>query len=197
MTKKILLSVTAGIIFGMFIMPEAFEPYLGTVLDFGLCALLLFVGIDLGKNKDVFKGIKEMGPQVIAIPFVIAFGSIFGAVLVGSFMGYSWNESAAVASGFGWYSLAPVIISPYSAELSAVAFLSNVTREVVAIVSIPMIAKYLGNLEAIAPAGAAAMDTLLPVVSKSTNPKTAIICFISGATLSILVPILVPFFIGL
>lgn len=196
MTKKILLSVTAGIIFGLFFMPPGLEPYLGTILDFGLCALLLFVGIDLGKNKDVFKGIKELGPAVIAIPFIIAFGSIFGAIIVGNFMGFAWNESAAIASGFGWYSLAPVIIAPYSAELSAIAFLSNVTREVVAIVSIPMIAKHIGHLESIAPAGAAAMDTLLPVVSKSTNPKTAIICFISGATLSILVPILVPFFIG-
>jgi uncharacterized membrane protein YbjE (DUF340 family) len=41
------------------------------------------------------------------------------------------------------------------------------------------------------------MDTTLPIISKATDGKTAIIAFVTGLILSILVPILVPIFIGL
>lgn len=197
MTKKILLAVGLGILAGLLIIPETFLAHVGTVMDVGLCALLFFVGIDLGKNKEVFSQIKELGVKIMALPFIIATGSIIGGIIVGSFMGFAPNESAAVASGFAWYSLAPVIIAPYSAEISAIAFLSNVTREVAAVILIPIIAQKVGFFEAIAPTGAAGMDTLLPVVSKATDSKTAIICFVNGAILSMLVPILVPFLIQL
>ena len=57
-----------------------------------------------------------------------------------------------------------------------------------ALIIIPLIAKYAGKLESIAPAGATAMDTALPVISKSTDANTAIISIITGISLSILVP---------
>lgn len=197
MTKKILAAVLLGAITGFLLVPESFLQYIGTIMDFGLCALLFFVGIDLGKNKEVFIQIKELGAGIIALPFIVAVGSIFGAVLVGTFLGYAPNESAAIGSGFAWYTLAPIIIAPYSAEISAVAFLANVTREVCAILIIPMVASRIGYMEAVSTTGAAGMDTLLPVVSKATDPKTAIICFVNGVVLTMLVPVLVSFFIQL
>ncbi|MGL5256435.1 MAG: lysine exporter LysO family protein [Proteocatella sp.] len=197
MTKKILISVTLGALLGFFFIPESFLKYIGTIMDIGLCALLFFVGTDLGRNKEIFSQMKEIGVKVIGLPFIVALGSIFGAILAGLIFGYSPAESAAVGSGFAWYTLAPIIISPYSAELSAVAFLANVTREVTAILFIPVIAQKIGYLEAVSTTGAAGMDTLLPVVSKSTDSRTAIICFINGVVLTMLVPILVSFFIQL
>lgn len=197
MTKKILISVTLGALVGFFFIPEGFLKYIGTIMDIGLCALLFFVGTDLGRNKEIFSQMKEIGVKVIGLPFIVALGSIFGAILAGLIFGYSPTESAAVGSGFAWYTLSPIIIAPYSAELSAVAFLANVTREVVAILFIPVIAQKIGYLEAVSTTGAAGMDTLLPVVSKATDSRTAIICFINGVVLTMLVPILVSFFIQL
>ena len=147
MTKKILAAVITGALLGYFVVPEEFLQYIGTIMDIGLCALLFFVGIDLGKNKEVFVQIRELGMGIVALPFVVAAGSIFGAILVGIFAGYAPNESAAIGSGFAWYTLAPIIIAPYSAEISAVAFLSNVTREVTAILMIPFIAQKIGYLK--------------------------------------------------
>lgn len=197
MTKKILISVTLGALVGFFFIPEGFLKYIGTIMDIGLCALLFFVGTDLGRNKEIFSQMKEIGVKVIGLPFIVALGSIFGAILAGLIFGYSPTESAAVGSGFAWYTLSPIIIAPYSAELSAVAFLANVTREVAAILFIPVIAQKIGYLEAVSTTGAAGMDTLLPVVSKATDSRTAIICFINGVVLTMLVPILVSFFIQL
>ncbi len=196
MTKKILISVTAGIILGLFL-PESFGVVNDYLLDIGLCALLFFVGIDLGRSNDIVSQIKNLGLKALLIPLAIAVGSILAGIGLGLLMGYRWNEGAAVASGFAWYSLAPLIIAPYSAELGAVAFLSNVTRELLTVVSIPFIAKHIGYFEAIGPTGAAGMDTMLPIVSAETDSATALVCFVSGVVLTFMVPFLVSFFISL
>ena len=67
-------------------------------------------------------------------------------------------------------------------------------RELITVISIPLIAKYLNDYATIAPAGATSMDTTLPIISKYTKPEIVVIAFFNGALLSSLVPILVPFF---
>lgn len=196
MTFKIILAVVIGIFTGKFFVGEA-VGLISSFMDIGLCALLFFVGIDIGKNKDVLKQIKEIGVKAISTPILVALGSIVGAIFCGILFDYNINESAAIGAGFGWYSLSAIIIAPYSSELSALSFMTNVSREILAIISIPFVAKYIGYNEAVAPAGATAMDTTLPIISKATDGKTAIIAFVTGLILSILVPILVPIFIGL
>lgn len=196
MTIKIIAAVILGILSGKFFIRESL-PILSTLMDGGLCALLFFVGIDIGKNKDVMKQIKEIGLKAISTPLMVGIGSIVGAMVGGSLLGYSLKDAGAIGAGFGWYSLSAIIIAPYSSELSALAFMSNVSREVLAIITIPLVAKYVGYNEAVAPAGATAMDTTLPIISKCTDGKTAIISFVTGLILSVLVPVLVPIFIGL
>lgn len=196
MTVKIIVAVVLGILSGKFLIKESL-PILSTLMDGGLCALLFFVGIDIGKNKDVMKQIKEIGLKAISTPLMVGIGSIVGAMVGGSLLGYSLKDAGAIGAGFGWYSLSAIIIAPYSSELSALAFMANVSREVLAIITIPLVAKYVGYTEAIAPAGATAMDTTLPIISKCTDGKTAIISFVTGLILSVLVPVLVPIFIGL
>lgn len=196
MTWKIMLAVLFGTLSGKLIIGENL-PMLSNLMDIGLCALLFFVGIDIGKNKDVMKQMKEIGIKAVSTPLMTGIGSILGAVVCGMMMGYSFKDAGAIGAGFGWYSLSAIIIAPYSSEISALAFMSNVSREVIAIIVIPLVAKYIGYNEAIAPAGATAMDTTLPIISKATDGKTAIISFVTGLTLSIMVPILVPIFVGL
>lgn len=196
MTKRILAAVALGMVAGIFL-PDGFSTFNGYIMDLGLCALLFFVGIDLGRSEDIVPKIKRLGLKILLVPLAIALGSITGGVLAGLLLGYAWHEGAAVASGLAWYSLAPILIAPYSSELSAVAFLSNVIREVVAVIMIPFVARKIGYFEVVAPTAAAGMDTLLPIVSKETDSTTAIVCFVSGVVLSFSVPFLVSFFIAL
>lgn len=195
-TLKIILAVFLGVLSGKFLVGGGFDQ-IGLFMDIGLCALLFFVGIDIGKNKEIGKQIKEIGIKAISTPLMVGIGSITGAVLCGKLLGYSFKEAAAIGAGFGWYSLSAVIIAPYSVQISALAFMSNVVREVLAIILIPLVAKYIGYNEAIAPAGATAMDTTLPIIARATDEKTAIISFVTGLLLSAAVPVLVPFFIAL
>ena len=193
MTVKILLAVTFGILFGIFIFPMAMAAYMGTFISVGLCILLFFVGIDIGRQENIIEKIKELGLKVLLVPLMIAIGSIMGAIVGGVLLNIPLNHAGAIGAGFGWYSLSAIELAKYSAQLGTLAFITNVSREIIAIISIPLIAKYIGKLESIAPAGATAMDTTLPIISKATDGNVAVISFITGVTLSLLVPILVPF----
>lgn len=197
MNAGIIAAVASGILVGLLLFPQQLVQYIGLVIDLGLCALLFFVGIDIGRNKDIINQIKACGFRILLVPMMIALGSIIGSMVGGSIIGLPLNESGAIGAGFGWYSLSAIILSDYSAEVGAVAFITNVCRELFALMAIPFIARYIGKLESIAPAGATAMDTSLPVVSRATDSRTAVVSFISGVVLSLLVPVLVPLLIAL
>jgi uncharacterized membrane protein YbjE (DUF340 family) len=197
MNAGIIAAVASGIAVGLFFFPQYLVRNIGLIIDFGLCALLFFVGIDIGRNKDIIKQIKACGFRILLVPIMIALGSITGSIAGGFVIGLPINESGAIGAGFGWYSLSAIILSDYSAETGAIAFITNVCRELFALMTIPFIARYIGKLESIAPAGATAMDTSLAVVSRATDSKTAVVSFITGVVLSLLVPILVPLMISI
>lgn len=106
-------------------------------------------------------------------------------------------EAMAVGSGFGWYTLAPLLLDPYSAEISAMSFMYNVFREMFGIILIPVVAKRIGYIECVSLPGAAAMDVCLPIVEKSAGADMVVYSFVTGTVLSASVPILVPLFIGM
>ncbi|MBC7959218.1 MAG: lysine exporter LysO family protein [Vallitaleaceae bacterium] len=197
MSILIVLTVVIGIVTGAAIYPSEWLFATDTIMDFGLCLLLLLVGIDIGQQKNGFSEIKKMGLSLLIVPIMIAIGTLFGSVVGGYFLGLPLNEASAVGAGLGWYSLSSVILMDYSAHTSALAFITNVLRELIAILTIPFVARFIGFMEAVAPCGATAMDTSLPIITKFTDSKTAILAFSSGAILSTSVPVLVSFFISL
>ena len=75
--------------------------------------------------------------------------------------------------------------------------MSNVMREIFSIIAIPFVAKYIGYVECASLPGAAAMDTVLPVVVGATHERVTIYSFTSGVILSLAVPILVPAIVAL
>lgn len=197
MTGKIIAAVAFGAILGMFILPHEILDYTDYIIDAGLMLLLFFVGIGIGLNRAVFGRIKTIGMRILFIPAAIIIGSIAGAAVAGLVLDMPFNEAGAIGAGLGWYTMSSILIANYSSELSAMAFIANVTRELLAFIITPLVAKKLGFLEAIAPAGAAAMDTGLPLVARSTDPETAIIAFVTGVICTSAVPLLVPLILNL
>ncbi|WP_069649448.1 lysine exporter LysO family protein [Caloranaerobacter ferrireducens] len=196
MSYSIIVVIVLGIFIGRFGLTNSFFSYTDWIIDLGLCLLLFLVGIEIGLNKESLTRVKKIGFKILLVPIMIILGSILGSILGGIVIGMPYNEAGAVGAGFGWYSLSSVLLSSYSTELGALAFMSNVIREIIAFISIPFIAKYVGDLESIAPAGATAMDTSLPIITKSTNSSVSIIAFVTGVILSSAVPALVPILIN-
>ncbi|SHK43375.1 lysine exporter LysO family protein [Tepidibacter formicigenes] len=198
MIYAILGSLILGAFSGYFILPKNILSNLDFISNIALNLLLLSVGIDLGENKEVFKSLKEKGFKILLVPLSIVIGSAIGGIICSIIYTIPINLGLSISSGFGWYSLSTVILSKIcNSEAGTIAFLSNVFREIISVVIIPIIAKKINFITSIAPAGATSMDSTLPVIIKSTDKETVVIAFINGAILSILVPILVPLFYNL
>ncbi|MDI9421969.1 MAG: lysine exporter LysO family protein [Bacillota bacterium] len=198
MTARILTSLALGILAGLFLLPEGYIGVMGSITDLSLALLLFTIGFNLGHDRDLWKKIKDLPRISLVVPVLIALGSLAGAMVVGFMICLPWGDAALVGAGFGWYSLAGVIISQtYDVTLGALALLANVFREILAILLIPLIARTAGRLAAVAPGGATAMDVTLPIISQSTDAQTTLVAFYSGTVLSALVPVVVPLIIQL
>lgn len=197
LTKWIVAAVACGMAAGYFLLPSGATAWCGTVIDLGLYLLLFLVGVDMGRQGTVLRDIKAAGFKVLLVPLAVAAGTFLFAFLASLALPMGVKDTLAASAGFGWYSLAPTLLAPYSLSVSAVAFLSNVMREIFSIVAIPFVARYVGYLECVALPGAAAMDTVLPVVIGATHERITIYSFASGVILSLLVPVLVPLIIML
>ncbi|WP_369921424.1 lysine exporter LysO family protein [Tissierella praeacuta] len=198
LSLRIFISVLLGIGVGYFFLPSTISSSMGIIIDIGLMILLFFVGMDIGKQKDVFGKIKKMGLRILLVPIAIIIGSVVGSILAGFLIKMPINEAGAVGAGLGWYTLSStMLLADGYVELSALAFLSNVFREIIALITIPLIARYVGKLESVSTAGATAMDTSLPVISRATDPQTTIIAFITGVICTAAVPIILPIILKL
>ncbi|GGL30750.1 hypothetical protein GCM10009037_13110 [Halarchaeum grantii] len=158
-----------------------------------LYALLVAVGATLAAGADVFASARRLGPTVLVLPACIALGSLAGAVLVGSAFGMASAEAAAVGAGFGWYSLSGVLVSDlHGVYLGSLTFLANVLRELLTFLVLPFVVRHFGRAAGVAPGGATAMDVTLPAVRRTAGREAVVPAVVSGATLSLLVPILIP-----
>ena len=201
MTKKILFTVAPGILCGRFATEHlALFQWIvdnnGLLIDLGLYALLFFVGLDMGRNETVFSDMKKAGWRILLFPFASMLGTLLGAALVSVLFPYKVNECMAIAAGFGWYSLAPVLLAEYSSIISAICFLANVMRELLAFIFIPIVAKRVGYIETTSLAGAAAMDTCLAVTIRSTHERIVIYAIACGMITGTLVPVIIPILIS-
>lgn len=197
MTCAIIGAFILGIILGIDVFPERWTEYLPTVTSLALDFTLVMVGIDLGLNRDIWKHMLNVGWQVFLAPVGVVLGSIVAAMVVGLCFGWNLREGGAVGAGFGWYSLSGVLISDlHSVSLGTIAFLSNIFREVLAIIFAPFLAKRVGPLALVAPSGATAMDSTLPLLVAVGPKGVGIVAIISGLSLSLLVPFLVPLVLG-
>lgn len=198
MSLLILLSVLIGIALGRFALPAEAVSFLSSFSPWALALVLFTIGFELASGQEGWQRFLALGWRVLLVPLAVALGSLSGALLVGFFLRLNPAESLSVGAGFGWYSLSGVILSSLGhSYLGAIAFLSNVMRELMAIVIIPWLSNRLGPLVAIAPGGATTMDTTLPLLARYGTHETTMIAFVNGVVLSFFVPILVPFFGGL
>lgn len=160
---------------------------------YALFVLMFLVGISIGSDKGAFYILRKISFKVVLVPLTVVVGSLLGTALV-SFMLSDINvkEAMAVGAGFGYYSLSSIFISQISGkELGVIALLSNIFREIITLLAVPLLVKYFGKLAGIVSGGATAMDTTLPIIVKFTGKEYGIIAIFSGIVLTILVPILV------
>lgn len=198
MTKRILISLAIGIILGALFIDVSHAPWLRTLTTGALALLLFAVGFQLGQGGDLKERVRQLPRSALMVPIFAGLGSLLGAVATSLFLNVSAGHASLAAICFGWYSMPSVLIAQtYDLTVATLVLLTNVFREVLAIVFIPWIARRIGPFPAVASGGATALDVTLPIISQSTDVETALVAIYSGSVMSGVVPVLVPFVIRL
>lgn len=164
-----------------------------------LYLLLFSAGMGVGFDLKALGIIRELKGRIFLVPLGVAVGTLAGSAVAWLVLSVilpgniALPEALAVGAGFGYYSLATVIITNMGdPALGSVALLSNMIHELIALTLSPAIVRVVGKLGPVMAGGAAAMDTCLPVIAKYSGERYAIVAVFSGVILTLLVPILVP-----
>lgn len=196
---SVAVSLVGGLLFGYLFFDTGVKDTLDLILMSALDVMIFIAGIEIGSNRGILKRICNVHSALLAlaIPLAVACGSICGALLLGHIAGLSAYDSLLVGGGLGWYSFSSVVISAmYSTEIGTVAFLANMMREISGFFLIPLLVR-VHKFLALAPSGAATMDSGLPVVIKYTNLHVGMYSFINGLVLTLIVPVLISWLLSL
>lgn len=196
---SVAVSLIGGLLFGYLFLDTGIKDTLDLILMSALDVMIFIAGIEIGSNRGILKRICNLHSALLAlaIPLAVACGSICGALLLGHIAGLSAYDSLLVGGGLGWYSFPSVVISAmYSTEIGTVAFLANMMREISGFFLIPLLVR-VHKFLALAPSGAATMDSGLPVVIKYTNLHVGMYSFINGLVLTLIVPVLISWLLSL
>ncbi len=196
---SVAVSLVGGLLFGYLFLDTGVKDTLDLILMSALDVMIFIAGIEIGSNRGILKRICNLHSALLAlaIPLAVACGSICGALLLGHIAGLSAYDSLLVGGGLGWYSFSSVVISAmYSTEIGTVAFLANMMREISGFFLIPLLVR-VHKFLALAPSGAATMDSGLPVVIKYSNLHVGMYSFINGLVLTLIVPVLISWLLSL
>lgn len=163
-----------------------------------LYILLFSAGMGVGFDLKALAIIRELKGRILLVPLGVVVGTLAGSTLAWALLdvfgaGLALPDSLAVGAGFGYYSLATVIITKLGdPALGSVALMSNMIHELITLTLAPLLVRASGRLGPVMAGGAAAMDTCLPVIARYSGERYAILAVFSGMALTLLVPALVP-----
>ncbi len=193
MIKYILLSLISGIFIGYFL------PYsqLYSTAGMGFLYILIFIiGISIGYNPEPVKRALKSGKKSrLLLPLFSIGGALSGGIIAGIITEVPLKFSLAIAGGLGWYSLAGPMISTVSPIYGALAFLSNIGREIITYITVPIIGERSPPEVSIAMGGATAMDTTLPLITKFSGKEAVLWGLYNGSVLSVTAPVLISVFL--
>ena len=174
-------------------------PVIDELDNFGgeiLYLLLFLAGIGIGVEKNVWSSLIASGKKMLLFPTLVCVGTILSSIACSVFLNdVSMSQAAIVGSGFGYYSLSSIMVTEYWGErLGSTALVSNISREIITFAIGPLLVRWFGGSALVASAGAASMDSLLPFIVKYSGKDFAIISFINGIVLTLLVPVILEFF---
>ncbi len=198
------LMFCAGCLIGATCKPDVdFHP----VSMYVLYTLMLQVGISIGSMENLKQLVSKLRPRMLLLPL----GTVVGTLLFSasaSLLISRWSafDCMAVGSGFAYYSLSSILITQFktptlglqlATELGTIALLTNVFREMIALLGSPLLKKCFGRLAPISAAGVNSMDVVLPVITRCSGKDIMPLAILHGVLMDFSVPFFVSFFCSL
>ena len=164
-----------------------------------LASLMTAVGLSIGSDPNTMKRFATINRRLALLPLLTIAGTLAGSAIVSLVLPHrTLSDCMAVGSGMAYYSLSSIFITEYrGAELGTVALLSNIAREIIALLMAPLLVKWFGRLAAIAAGGATTMDTTLPVITRVSGKEMVVVSIFHGFITDFSVPFLVTFWCSL
>lgn len=167
-----------------------------------LYALMFQVGVSVGCSDDLKETLRVFRPKMVLLPLATVAGTLAASALV-SLLLVRWDvaDCMAVGSGMGYYSLSSILItqlkmptlgSQLAAELGMIALLSNIFRELLALLSASWLRRWFGPLAPVCAAGVASVDVALPAIGRVSGQAMIPVALFHGMVLDMSVPLLVP-----
>lgn len=182
------------------------QPDTGITL-YVLYILMFLVGISIGSDKKLKDILHHIRPRLLLIPLATIVGTLVFSALISFFLsGMRIYDCLAVGSGFAYYSLSSILITELktatlgvqlATELGTIALMSNILREIFALLGAPVFLKYFGKLSVICAGGATTMDTTLPVITRYAGKDLVFVAIFHGIIVDFTVPFFVAFFCSL
>lgn len=167
--------------------------------------LLMFqVGLSIGSDKQLKQILRNIRPRLLCVPLATIVGTLSFTALA-SLLLSRWGvfDCLAVGSGFAYYSLSSILITQLkepslgaqvAAELGTIALMTNIIRELFALLGAPLFMRYYGRLAPICAGGATTMDTTLPIITRYCGNEWVFVSLFHGFLVDFSVPFLVTFF---
>ena len=141
---------------------------------YALCGLMFCVGISIGNDPQTLKSFRSLNPRLLFLPVMTILGTLAGCAVVSLFLSHrSPSDCMAVGS---------------------IALLSNIMREIIALLCAPLLVKFFGKLAPISVGGATTMDTTLPIITRCSGQEFVIVSIFHGFIVDFSVPFLVTLF---
>lgn len=193
----ILAIFAAGVALGYFDLPGGIS--LPERLSFyTLCLLIFCVGITIGLNDKVFENLTKYDKRVLLLPLFTIVGTLAAVTIIALLLPYKMTDLLAIGSGQAYYSLSSILIAESRGiELGTIALLTNVFREIIALIAAPFLPRIAGPLSPIAAGGATTADTTLPIIRQVCGDDLAIVSIYHGFIVDFSVPLLVGMFCAL
>ena len=186
------------------LLPETITD--GHFAEYVLFLLMFVVGTTIGSDSKLPQILRQVRPAMLLVPAATIIGTLAFSMLASViFSQWSIGEVLAVGSGFGYYSLSSILIAQIkepsigiqaATQLSTIALLANIIREMIALFGTPTLARLGGRLVPISVAGINSMDVCLPVIVRNTYKGEELIplAILHGITLEVSVPLLISAF---
>jgi uncharacterized membrane protein YbjE (DUF340 family) len=193
-SSKLIGSVVAGLVIGLIF--NINQTPVDSASEIILMVLLFLIGIQL-KNSGLTLKTIILNKHGLVIASMVVVSALLGGLLAAYILNLPPLYGLAMASGFGWYSLAGILMGDALGPIyGGSAFILELARELFAIILITLL-MHRYPATGIGYAGATAMDFTLPVIKTTGGINVVPIAIVSGFTLSLMVPFLMLFFLSL
>lgn len=184
---KYILCIFWGILLGDFL--KVAIPMFDIMVDGILVCILFIIGYQLKQQNITLRSVL-MNKQGILIAISIIFSSIVAAIIVSFIVKLPIKNCLLLSSGFGWYTLSPIIVNQYlNQTMGTTVFFIDFIREMLAIILIPFLGR-IHKESAVGYAAATSADFTLPILKVNLGGAIVPIAISSGLFLTVLTPIL-------